>query len=247
MLRRLQLSGNMLKLIAAVSMLLDHAGVILFPRIAFLRVLGRLAFPIFAFMIAEGCRHTKSRAKYFFTVFFMAALCQGVYYLFDGSLYMSVLVTFSLGMLIIFSMQYAKEICFSGAALAKKVISVLPILVSVVITYLLNRVLTIDYGFWGCMLPVFPALLFPPKENAPHWWSDPACTASRVLLLGVGLLILSMDIGGIQLYSLASLPLLLLYSGKRGKRKMKYFFYVFYPAHLALLEGLYLLVQTIAD
>nr|MBQ4319591.1 hypothetical protein [Clostridia bacterium] len=54
----------------------------------------------------------------------------------------------------------------------------------------------------------------------------------------VGLVLLALDLGGVQWYSLLVLPLLLLYSGKRGQLNTKYFFYVFYPLHLALLQGL---------
>ena len=60
------LNGNHLKLIAAFTMLLDHVGILLFPQIRLLRILGRLAYPIFAFMIAEGCRYTKNKLRYFF-------------------------------------------------------------------------------------------------------------------------------------------------------------------------------------
>ena len=59
------LTGNHLKLIAAFAMLLDHVGILLFPQIRLLRILGRLAYPIFAFMIAEGCRYTKNKLRYF--------------------------------------------------------------------------------------------------------------------------------------------------------------------------------------
>ena len=47
------LTGNQLKLIAAVAMLLDHAGILLFPHVRLFRILGRLAYPVFAYMIAE--------------------------------------------------------------------------------------------------------------------------------------------------------------------------------------------------
>ena len=57
-------------------------------------------------------------------------------------------------------------------------------------------------------------------------------------MLGLGLLLLAWELGSIQFYALMALPLLMLYSGKRGKWNMKYFFYVFYPAHLVLLEVL---------
>ncbi len=240
---RLRLSGNVLKLIAAFSMLLDHFSLIFFPQVIFLRILGRLAFPIFAFMIAEGCLHTKNKVKYFFSIFALAVLCQVVYFVFDRSLYMSVLVTFSLGILMCFALQNAKNICFSQALLAVKLCSVLLFVISVAFAYCLNRILTIDYGFWGCMLPVFASLLQAPRENAPSLWRRLDKPIYRVLTMGLGLLILSWDCGGIQFYSLITLVLLLQYSGERGKRKLKYFFYIFYPAHLALLEGIYILLH----
>ena len=74
------LTGNALKIIAAASMTLDHIGVILFPQVEILRILGRLALPIFAFMIAEGCKYTRNRRKYFGMVFGLGTVCLVVYY-----------------------------------------------------------------------------------------------------------------------------------------------------------------------
>lgn len=243
--KKLRLTGNTLKLIAAFSMLLDHIGIILFPRVIAFRIIGRLAFPIFAFMIAEGCRYTKNKAKYFLMIFSLGILCQVVYYLFDRSLYMCVLITFTLGILMCFSLENAKNALFSSASLAVRLMSVLLFLLTVALTYLLNRLLTIDYGFWGSILPVFPILLQPPKQNAPRWWQELDSITSRVLLFAIGLLILSVHLGGIQIYSMVAIAFLLLYSGKRGKGKMKYFFYIFYPAHLAILEGISMLAVLI--
>jgi hypothetical protein len=64
-----------------------------------------------------------------------------------------------------------------------------------------------------------------------------------VLALGIGLLPLINEVGFVQKYSLLALVPLLLYSGKRGKLRMKYFFYIFYPLHLVVLEGIYILTQ----
>ena len=58
------LNGNTLKIIAAITMLIDHTGFLLFPQSVVLRVIGRLAYPIYAFMIAEGCRHTRNKLRY---------------------------------------------------------------------------------------------------------------------------------------------------------------------------------------
>ena len=76
--KRIGLTNNQLKALAMVSMLLDHVGLMLLPEWNFLRILGRLAFPIFAYMIAEGCRHTKNRRKYLLTLLIMALGIQAV-------------------------------------------------------------------------------------------------------------------------------------------------------------------------
>ena len=220
------LSSNALKIIAALSMLLDHTGLILFPDVEFLRIIGRLAFPIFSFMIAEGCKFTKNKPRYFLSVFSLALLCQIVYFVFAKSLYMSVLVTFSLSILTIYSLDYFKAVLFSkGCTKIEKLLAFSLFFITVISVYIMNIFFKIDYGFWGCMAGVFASIL---KKSSKK--------AVRVLLFGIGLIILAISLDTIQFYSLFSLPLLLLYSGKRGKRKMKSFFYIFYPAHLVVLE-----------
>ena len=67
------LSGNQLKLIALAAMTVDHIGVQFFPNIQLLRIIGRLALPIFAYMIAQGCRYTKNKARYLGTIAAVAA------------------------------------------------------------------------------------------------------------------------------------------------------------------------------
>nr|MBQ4318425.1 hypothetical protein [Clostridia bacterium] len=99
------LNGNTLKFIAAFSMLVDHIGVLFLPGNSLLRIIGRLAMPIFAYMIAEGCRYTKNRLRYFLTIFAFAVGCQLVYFFAAGDTYMSILVTFSLSILTIYSLQ----------------------------------------------------------------------------------------------------------------------------------------------
>ena len=220
------LNGNHLKLIAAVAMLLDHAGILLFPRVRLFRILGRLAYPIFAFMIAEGCRYTRNKLRYFLMVFGLGAACQIVYYFFSGDTYLNILLTFSLSILLIYALQA------SWQAEKRPLWSIL-FAVGFLGVYGLDRLITIDYGFWGVMVPVFVS--FAHIWNFPHWTS--------VLLLGAGLMLLGADLGGIQHYALLSLPLLLLYSGKRGKWNMKYFFYIFYPVHLAVLQGIAMLLN----
>ena len=73
------LTGNQLKIIAMIAMTCDHVGMQIFPRLLWLRMIGRLAMPIYAFLIAEGCRHTRDRKKYLLRLLGMGALCQAVY------------------------------------------------------------------------------------------------------------------------------------------------------------------------
>lgn len=226
------LSGNMLKIIAAIAMVIDHAGMLLFPRVTVLRIIGRLAYPIFAFMIAEGCRYTKNKVKYLGGILGMGILCQIVYFVAMGSTYMCILITFSFTIAVIYGLQSMKcaWLCGQGS----RVLTTAVFLLGVALTWLANQYLTIDYGFWGCMVGVFAAVLHPVGDALKRFDR----TENHVLMLAVGLLLLAIDRGGVQTWSLLAVPLLLLYSGKRGKLRMKYFFYIFYPAHLVALQGI---------
>ena len=95
------LTGNQLKIIAMITMTCDHVGMQIFPHLQWLRLIGRLAMPIYAYMIAEGCRHTRDRKKYLLRLFGMGALCQVVYLIAMGSLYQCILITFSLSVMLI--------------------------------------------------------------------------------------------------------------------------------------------------
>ena len=242
--RKSLISGNALKIIAAISMLIDHAGLMFFPDDEIWRIIGRLALPIYAFMIAEGCRYTRNKIRYFLCVFGLATVCQTVYFVYDGDTYMSILVTFSISIALIYALQgFKATLCDSSASIIKRLGAGAVFSLSVGAAYALNLLLEIDYGFFGCMLPVFASLLHPSKSSAEQGGEKGILSFIdrpyvHVLMLGIGMVLLSLDLGGRQWYSFLALPLLLLYSGKRGKLKMKYFFYIFYPLHLLLLEGL---------
>ena len=87
-----------IKIIASISMLLDHTGMILFPGELWLRILGRIGLPLYALCIAEGFRHTRSRGKYFLRIFILGVLCQIVYDFVSKETYLGILITFSLSL-----------------------------------------------------------------------------------------------------------------------------------------------------
>lgn len=245
------LSGNALKLIAAALMVLDHIGVIFFwdnpgETYLLLRKLGRLSMPVFAYFIAEGCRYTRSPLGYLSKLFACLAVCQIGNYVGTGSLEICILGTFLIGACLLFCLQNAKKALFS-ANLEKGVFWALLFLLGTGATYYVNRLVYIDYGFWACMLPVFAGAFYLPESAPGHlkkWdnkWTGLLCFA-----VGLGLLAFFDDYREVQVYCLLALPLLALYSGRRGKGRLKYFFYLFYPIHLALLEGIYLLVSMYA-
>lgn len=239
------LSGNALKILAAIFMTLDHVGLMFFPYETAFRIVGRLAMPIFAFMISEGARYTKNRLKYLGLIAALAFVCQAVYFFAMGSLNMSILVTFTLSIIMIYALDGVKrEMARDKISPLGLTVSALLFLGSVAFSYVFCTLFDVDYGFFGALLPLFASLtdmrrckgLLPNALDSRY---------IRILLLGIGLLLLSISIGGIQFYSLLALPILCLYSGERGRLKMKYFFYLFYPLHLVVLEGIYVIIKGI--
>ena len=108
------LSGNVLKLLAAAFMLIDHVGVIFFPQNVTFRLIGRLAMPIFAFMVAEGCRYTHSKLRYLLILAGYLVLCQAGLYIGTGGTNLCILAAFALGAAAGFCLQEFKQALFSS-------------------------------------------------------------------------------------------------------------------------------------
>ena len=70
------MNRNILKIVALVSMLLDHIGLFVFPGVVWFRLVGRIAFPIFAFFVAEGLKYTKNKKRYILMLLGCAFLTQ---------------------------------------------------------------------------------------------------------------------------------------------------------------------------
>ena len=226
------LSGNLIKILALITMTVDHLGLMLFPHQTIFRAVGRIAMPLFAYMIAEGCYYTRNKLRYFLSIFVLGALCQVVFWFSYGTLQLSILMTFSLSIALIYCFDYLKR-----TQTAKSIIlTILCSITVLVLTVLLPKLLydykfSFDYGIQGVLIPVL-VYLFKTK-----WQKLISVTAMLCWLSVISLL------GAVQWFSLISVLILATYNGKRGKLKLKYLFYVYYPLHISVI---YLISMLIA-
>ena len=231
------LSNNTLKLIACVSMFLDHLGYIVFPELVILRILGRFAFPIFAYMLVEGCFFTHNKKKHFYMIFIFGVVMQIFLYLFTGITKFSIFLVFSASILLIYIIDAFLKALKQRDESKVFAYSFIFVTFSLLLCILEMKTLVFfdNYSLFGIFIPVvmyiFRVTL---KQNYK--------LAMILSLMGGALLYcLYMQVYFMWFIMLA-IPLLLLYNGKRGKYNMKYFFYVFYPAHFIFIEFLALII-----
>ena len=223
------LTGNQLKIIALIAMTIDHIGFQLFPQHGLMRFIGRLAFPIFAYMIAEGARYTKNRKKYLGMMLGLGIICQLVYFFAMDSLYQCILITFSFSIILIYALDHA----FKHKSIDAWILFTLIFIAVFFLVHILPQLLTdtdynVDYGIWGVLAPVFVYL------GGKNKWI-------KLGLCAIPLIFLSLSYTA-QFFCLFTLPLLALYNGKRGKMKLKYLFYIYYPLHLVVLYAISLFI-----
>lgn len=214
--KRKYLSGSSLKVIAMVTMVIDHTACYFISggwEYECMRGIGRIAFPIFAFLIAEGYRHTRRKWDYGRNLLIFAFISEIPWMLLhiDGS--HNVLFTLLAGLCCIAIPDKLKN---------HKILPLLFILVIALATSTLNT----DYGIQGVAL----VLMFYLFKNKP-------------LLQLLFALPLFYDFHPLGI--LASFGLISLYNGERGFIKgsySKFLFYAFYPCHLMVIWALLLVV-----
>lgn len=213
-----------LKIIACITMFIDHLGYIIFHKFSYFNYIGRLAFPIFAFQISEGFVHTKNLKKYFLRIGLFAIISQIPFHLFHATFSnefsLNVFFTLFLGLLAIYVYD---KISYKPLGLA----------IAFAISYVAN-IIKADYGYFGVLL-VFCFYLF--KDN------------HVLTLISFFILLLLKYVPNMVKYNFYGVYALLflctfsaiipifLYNKKQGK-KIKYFLYIFYPVHLLILYGL---------
>lgn len=245
------LSAAALKWIAIVTMLLDHIGAAVLDGLFMesrelssavllilyyaLRVIGRLAFPIFCFLLIEGLIHTRSRWRYFLRLALFAVLSEIPFDLaFQRTWwslgYQNVFLTLALGLCAAAAWDWLTKGNAPDCAPLRGLAAVLTAAVAVLAADWLKS----DYGAWGVALILVMYLL----RDKP-WGRD---LLSLAVLCAM---VLAANSHWIEILGALSFPLLHLYNGQRG-RQNKYFFYVFYPAHLLFLAGVLALIVRFA-
>ena len=244
------LNGNTLKIIAAVAMLIDHIGYYLFPQVDALRIIGRIAFPIFAFLIAEGARYTRNRIKYIGIMAGIGTILEVILYLIKGNLKnMNILLTFTLSLAVIYAFELFKISLFNKKSdiISRGLYLVCFIGVSFLVMFVTRAVngISFDYGFFGCLVPIFAAAPSLNRTDAPDCLKKLDIFPVRLLCMCIPLTLLCISSGGWRqwLCFIAIIPLAL-YSEQRGKYNLKYFFYAFYPLHILLLILLHFIIYV---
>lgn len=228
---RLDLSAFDLKLLAMAAMLADHIGYLFFPQALWMRCVGRLAFPIFAFQVAEGWYRTHDCRRYFLRLALCGLLSEIPFDLAIGGQlidpgYQNVLWTFCIAAAALWAMEALRrlQIPLPLAALCAGAAG-----------YLLGEWMQADYFGPGVLLVLAFALC---RGRSGGRIGE---LAAMVMVNGRLLPSASMTVWGmvlpVQLLAAAALPLIWLYRGRQGPHSpvLQGIWYAFYPAHLLLL------------
>ena len=220
------MSSFVLKMIGIISMLLDHIGYAFYGH-SILRIIGRLAFPIFAFQAVIGYEHTKNLKKHFFKLLVFAIISEIPFYLLTSittkTISLNVMFTILLGL---FTIELFKKASnkFDGFLI-------------VTLMCIFAQLLNVDYRWFG-ILTIFFFYYY--RDNKVK------CLISYALINAAYYLINLVSLEWFYLYCFISAMfafiLIRFYNNQEG-RKTKYLFYLFYPAHMLVIYLVHLIIK----
>lgn len=235
-----------LHIIAMAIMLCDHIwGTVMYSNFWFLTFLGRLAFPIFAFMLAEGFFHTGNIGKYFLRLLIGAIISEIPFNLMMSGYWIdpfeqNVMWTFLIALACMhFSSKIRKKNETWGLVAGIGIFA---------IGALVGFITMVDYSGYGIMM-VGVFYFFRGRK----WWQILAQIAGLLVINGVIFKGMMMDVSIFgftfevkqQAFAVFAMIPILLYNGERGlhNKMIQYSFYLFYPVHILILSlmALYLL------
>ena len=210
---------SVIKIIAMLTMLIDHIGMLLFPDVTILRIIGRLAFPIFAYCIAEGCVYTRNHKKYMLRILICAVIFQVIDFIVSPQPTLCVLWSYAAAVGFVVIYKWAKQ--------KWSIRNMMPVSYALLMSLLL-LVFQVDYLFFGFLFIVAAYLLH-------HSWTKWIPLTILLVLLGLCY--------QYQFWALMAIPILMLYNGKQDKLKLGRVLYYFYPLHYLMIGILCYLVK----
>lgn len=208
------LNSFTLKLFAIITMCIDHIGAVLFPQYILLRIIGRLAFPLFAFLLVEGFMHTSNVKKYAIRLGAFALLSEIPFDL----AFNHKLVDFS-SQNIFFTLFLALLFMIVATRVFRVSIRILLWILILAAAFFGG----VDYSFAGVLIIVVFYYNYGYLRNQIIYF-----TIMNLAFFGIS----------VQAFACAAIVPIWLYNGEKG-RQMKYFFYLFYPIHLLVIWGIF--------
>jgi len=225
----MRLSSSQLKIIAMISMLIDHVGGSLFPQFIILRIIGRIAFIIFAFELVEGFYHTSNFYKYFLRMllfglitepFFDFAIFNTWYY----PQYNNVMFEFVLALMMMYGFEYNRKF-------SKGINVIANLIVFAGMIFLSNLLVTDYYGYGMLIVASFYFTYNLPKR---FYYQLILMFIINYYLMGAYQINIFNVYIPVQGFAVLAMIFIYFYSGEHGKLN-KYVGYLFYPLHLFLI------------
>ena len=237
-------NSNALRTIACALMLMDHLWATIVPGNNWLTYAGRLAFPIFAFQLAEGFFHTSDVRRYAKRLLIFALIAEIPFNMLLVSspiypLHQNVMFTLLIGLLIINELDKLRKIFADRASQVQPVKTALANILKIAGLLLLSVVGFVDYSIYGVMTII---LFYVSRQIRWGWILQIAGMVYINFYAIKGMSIPVMLVGTEYLFptqgfAVFSLLLIWLYNGKKGRssKALQYGFYAFYPAHILVL------------
>ncbi|WP_240343185.1 TraX family protein [Paenibacillus sp. ALJ109b] len=200
----------MMQWIAMITMLIDHIGAVFYPQVGELRIIGRIAFPIYAFAVYIGYKHTRNVQKYIWRLFWIAVISQLPF--------MAAFNHFSLN--VVWTLWSALLVLLVLDKLPVRLLGIPIVIVAGVVMEMTHM----DYGMYGLLL----VLLF-------RYFQGPVLAMAHLLL---NVLYIYLHSSSIQMYSVIAtigIAIAQYYNAGFRLKGPRWIWRYFYPAHLAVI------------
>ncbi|MFB2937956.1 TraX family protein [Aerosakkonemataceae cyanobacterium BLCC-F154] len=206
-----------IKLIAFSLMIIDHVGRLFFPQVTILVILGRLSFPLFTWLAAQGEKYTSDIKKYVFRLLIWGVITQPIYakfsyLIFSVSSELNILFTLALGVITIRCTKLVESKLFKFL---------------IVIAFMIIAELLRVEGRMSAIILIYLMSII--NLQSAKWW---------FFFIGYRLLFIYLNQWSyVELFGIASVGIIALYNGEKGGRSKPFYkwFYPLYPLHLGVL------------